>query len=134
MRGYSVWVGRWPAAKPCGKTNLTPGKNIGRLRSAGVELAPIGLLSNLLQPKAQMTRNSDVANRPTGNIRPLAASPPLPEDEPAASAPTTADKIALLEKALSRYQAGIEVQQRQLETLRKSLMPRTADEASRGNR
>jgi hypothetical protein len=34
--------------------------------------------------------------------------PPLPP------APTPADKIALLEKALARYQAVIELQQRQL--------------------
>jgi hypothetical protein len=103
---------------------------------AGVELAsaPTGLLSNLLQPKVQNTDGAIVANGPTGNIRPLAVSPPLPDDEPAAPATTTADKTALLAKALSRYQAVIEVQQRQLETLRKSLMPRTADEASRGNR
>jgi len=40
----------------------------------------------------------------------------LPDDEPpAAIAPTNAEKIALLEKALDRYRAVIEIQQQQLQ-------------------
>ena len=100
-------------------------RDVTVILGGGVEVssAPAELLSNLMQPKVQMARNSEgaiVANRPAGNIRLLAAAPPLPEDEPAATAPTTADKIALLEKALNRYQSVIDVQQRQLADEQKS--------------
>jgi serine protease Do len=135
-------------------------RDVTVILGGGVELAsaPADLLSTLMQPKVQLARLSDgaiVANRPAGNVRPLSAAPPLPDDESPATAPTTDEKIALLEKALSRYQSVIEVQQRQLadgqksqqeqseliqslraelDSLRKSLKPRTAEEASRGNR
>jgi hypothetical protein len=64
-----------------------------------------------------------IARRGEQNVRPV-FSPPLPEDElpPAGSASagqapkqfTTAEKLAILEKALDRYRVVIEVQQKQL--------------------
>jgi putative serine protease PepD len=84
----------------------------------GVELtsAPRDALAGLMQPKVELARDGQgaiVARRPAGNVREVFA-PPLPDDPPPAAAPTPADKIALLEKALGRYQAVIELQQRQL--------------------
>jgi septal ring factor EnvC (AmiA/AmiB activator) len=45
----------------------------------------------------------------------VAALPPLPDEAPPpAAVPTAAEKLALLEKAMDRYQAVIEIQQRQI--------------------
>jgi len=84
----------------------------------GVELttAPRDALAGLMQPKVELARDGQgaiVARRPAGNVREVFA-PPLPDDPPPAAGPTPADKIALLERALERYQAVIELQQRQL--------------------
>ncbi len=93
----------------------------------GVEVpsAPAEFLAGIVQPKVQLTR--DARGIVIGPRRPGApdvaaaadALPPLPDDEPpAAIAPTAADQISLLEKALDRYQAVIEIQQRELQSLR----------------
>jgi hypothetical protein len=84
----------------------------------GVELssAPFDLLADLIQPKVEMTRDPRggyIARRPASAVREVSV-PPLPDDEPAATAPTAADKISLLERALDRYQSVIELQQREL--------------------
>ena len=83
----------------------------------GVEVsaAPFELLAGLMQPKVEIARDAAgnyIAKRGERNIREV-FSPPLPDEEfPAV--PTTADKLALLEKALDRYRIVIEVQQKQL--------------------
>jgi serine protease Do len=90
----------------------------------GVEVAsaPIELLSGLMQPKVQVVREGSgyIARRPGDTIREV-FQPALPPDDAAPSAATPAEKIALLEKALDRYRAVIELQQRQIETLRGQL-------------
>jgi S1-C subfamily serine protease len=85
----------------------------------GVEIssAPAELLADLVQPKVRLSRGDDGAivtnrNRTAGPA--VAVLPPLPDDAPPTAAPTAADKIALLERALARYQAVIELQQKQL--------------------
>lgn len=84
----------------------------------GVELssAPFDLLADLVQPKVRLAIDRDgaiVASRRASKLREVFA-PPLPDDEPPPAAPTAAEQIALLQKALDRYQAVIELQQRQL--------------------
>jgi S1-C subfamily serine protease len=83
----------------------------------GVEVAsaPLEMLSGLMQPKVEIVREGSgyIARRPSGTIREV-FQPPLPLEEPPPAGATPADKIALLEKALVRYQAVIEYQQRQL--------------------
>jgi S1-C subfamily serine protease len=83
----------------------------------GVEVAsaPLEMLSGLIQPKIEIVREGTgyVARRPASTTREV-FQPPLPPEEPAPAAATPAEKIALLEKALDRYRAVIEYQQRQL--------------------
>ncbi|MCU0877771.1 MAG: S1C family serine protease [Pirellulaceae bacterium] len=83
----------------------------------GVEVAsaPLEMLSGLMQPKVEIVRegNGYISRRSSGTIREV-FQPPLPTGEPPPAGATPADKIALLEKALVRYQAVIEYQQRQL--------------------
>jgi S1-C subfamily serine protease len=84
----------------------------------GVELAnvPFDLMVDLVQPKVELQRDPRGGYLAKGRgpaTRPL-ASPPLPDEEPFAPAPTAAEKIALLEKALDRYRTVIELQQKQL--------------------
>jgi len=93
--------------------------NISVTLGGGVEIssAPAELLADLVQPKVRLTRGDDRAivtsrNRTAGSA--VAVLPPLPDDASPAVAPTAADKIALLERALARYQAVIELQQKQL--------------------
>jgi hypothetical protein len=88
----------------------------------GVEFSsvPFDLVVDLVRPKVELQRDprggylAKGAGRATS--RPL-ASPPLPDDEPpaTAAAPTADEKIALLEKALDRYLRFIELQQKQLQ-------------------
>ena len=85
----------------------------------GIELdaASTDLLADLVQPKVFLNRTSDGAIVTTRGPAPaptVAVQPPLPNDLPPVIAPTSTDKIALLEKALARYQAVIELQQKQL--------------------
>jgi serine protease Do len=93
----------------------------------GVEVAsaPIELLSGLIQPKVQVVREGSgyIARRPGDTIREV-FQPELPPESPLDETPKTAtpaEKIALLEKALDRYRAVIELQQRELEMLRRQL-------------
>ena len=84
----------------------------------GVEFPfmPFDLAIDLVQPKVELQRDPRGGYLARGRgpgIR-LLGSPPLPDDEPAAAAPTSAEQIALLEKALDRYRTVIELQQRQL--------------------
>jgi len=84
----------------------------------GVEFSsmPFDLALDLVQPKVELQRDPRGGYLAKGRgptTRPL-ASPPLPDDEPLAQAPTSAEKIALLEKALDRYRTVIELQQKQL--------------------
>jgi S1-C subfamily serine protease len=83
----------------------------------GVEVAsaPLEMLSGLMQPKVEIVREGSgyIAKRPSSTIREV-FQPALPLEEPPPAGATPADKIALLEKALVRYQAVIEYQQRQL--------------------
>ena len=85
----------------------------------GVELshASTELLADLVQPKVRLARDADgaiVTTRGRSATPAVSVLPPLPNDTPPAAPPTPADKIALLEKALSRYQAVIELHQKQL--------------------
>jgi hypothetical protein len=90
----------------------------------GVEVAsaPIELLSGLIQPKVQIVRKGSgyIARRPGDTIREV-FQPELPPDDAVPPAATPAEKIALLEKALDRYRAVIELQQHELQTLRRQL-------------
>jgi len=83
----------------------------------GVEVssAPLELLSGLMQPRVQIVKEGGgyVARRPGDTIREV-FQPALPAEEPASPTATPAEKITLLEKALDRYRAVIEFQQRQL--------------------
>ena len=85
----------------------------------GVEFSsiPFDLAIDLVQPKVELQRDPRGGYLAKGAsrfaARPL-ASPPLPDDEPPIAAPTAAEKIALLEKALDRYRTVIELQQKQL--------------------
>jgi S1-C subfamily serine protease len=85
----------------------------------GVELpsVPADLLADLVQPKVRVVRDGEraiVTSRRQAPSPAVAVLPPLPDDRPLPVAPTASDKITLLEKALERYQAVIELQQRQL--------------------
>jgi hypothetical protein len=84
----------------------------------GVEItsAPLDVIASFVEPKVQLIRDARgiVVNAPRGGVAEVAAQPPLPDDPPPAAAPTAADKLALLEKAMGRYQAVIEIQQRQI--------------------
>ena len=97
-------------------------KDVSVVLGGGIEVssAPLELLSGLMQPKVQIVREGDsyVARRPGDTLREV-FQPALPAEEPAAAAATPAEKIALLEKALDRYRAVIEFQQRQLQTEQK---------------
>lgn len=90
----------------------------------GIEVtsAQQDLLAGIIQPKIEITRSSDgkyIAQRHGTAVREV-FSPPLPEDDaPPAAGPTSREKIALLEKAIERYQAVIEAQQGQLSGERK---------------
>jgi hypothetical protein len=73
------------------------------------------MLSGLIQPKIEIIREGTgyVARRPASTLREV-FQPQLPAEEPPPAAATPAEKITLLEKALDRYRAVIEYQQRQL--------------------
>jgi serine protease Do len=83
----------------------------------GVEVssAPLELLSGLMQPRVQVVKEAGgyVSRRPGGTTGEV-FQPALPAEEPAPATATPAQKIALLEKALDRYRAALEFQQRQL--------------------
>jgi S1-C subfamily serine protease len=86
-----------------------------------VSSAPADFLAGIMQPKVRLARDDDgaiVTTRGETNASRAAAQvttfPPLPNDAPPIVAPTAAEKIALLEKALERYQAVIELQQKLL--------------------
>src|SRR5207302_817944 len=79
--------------------------------------APANLLADIIPPKVRLSRDADgtiVTSRGKSAGPAVAVLPPLPDEVPPATAPTPSDKIALLEKALGRYQAVIELQQKQL--------------------
>jgi hypothetical protein len=83
-----------------------------------VELAsaPLELLSGLIRPKVELVRDraGNIAKRPEEVVREV-FQPEVAADEAAAPATATpAEKIALLERALDRYRAVIEYQQRQI--------------------
>jgi hypothetical protein len=81
-----------------------------------VSSAPFELLAGLIQPKVEIVRQPDgsyIARRGDRTVREV-FSPPLPDDEPPPQPRTSADAIALLEKALDRYRIVIELQQKQL--------------------
>ncbi len=98
----------------------------------GVEVssAPLEMLSGLMQPRVQVVKEAGgyVARRPSEVIRSDSIrevfQPALPAEELAPTlgaglttppTATPAEKIALLEKALDRYRAVIEFQQRRLQ-------------------
>jgi hypothetical protein len=94
-------------------------RDVSVVLGGGVELAsaPADLLADLIQPKVHLSRDDAgaiVANKTSSAAAQVAVVPPLPDDTPPPTPPNAADKIALLEKALSRYQAVIELQQKQL--------------------
>lgn len=90
----------------------------------GIEVTsmPQDLLAGIIQPKIEITRSPDgkyFAQRQGTGIREV-FSPPLPDDAaPPETGPTSREKIALLERAIERYQAVIEVQQGQISSERK---------------
>lgn len=90
----------------------------------GVELAsaPRQLLSELIQPQLQIGRDPSGAyvtrSRPGHLAEVFAPAEPAGDDPPAA---TAAEKMALLEKALERYQRVIEMQQQQIQSLKTEL-------------
>jgi len=84
----------------------------------GVEVssATVDFLAGVMQPKVQLTRDSRgiVLGPRRGGLGEVAA-PVLPEEPPPPpTGPTAADTIAFQEKALTRYQAALEILQRQL--------------------
>jgi S1-C subfamily serine protease len=93
-------------------------RDVAVVLGGGVEIehAPADVLAQLIQPKVRLARDGQgeiVASR--GPATPaVAVLPPLPDDTPPPTAPTAADKIALLEMAVGRYQAVIEIQQKRL--------------------
>jgi len=101
----------------------------------GVEVssATVDFLAGVMQPKVQLTRDASgiVLGPRRGGLGEVAA-PVLPDEPPPAPvAPTAAETIALQEKAIARYQAALEILQRQLaalqadmEALRKSAAPK----------
>jgi S1-C subfamily serine protease len=84
----------------------------------GVEVAsaPLDVLSGLIQPKVQIIRENGayVTRRPSDTLREVFQPPLTAPEQPVAAAATPADKIAVLEKALDRYQTVIDLQRRQL--------------------
>jgi serine protease Do len=93
--------------------------DISVILGGGVELdaASTRLVADLVQPKIRLSRTVDgaiVANRSPSAPAAVSVLPPLPNDGPPPAASVLADQIALLEKSLTRYQAVIELQQRQL--------------------
>jgi serine protease Do len=101
-------------------------RDISVVLGGGVEVAsaPADLLADLVQPKIRLSRDpagAIVTNQTSSAPPHVVVLPPLPDEAPPAAPPTSADKISLLEKALSRYQAVIELQQKQLESLRTEL-------------
>jgi S1-C subfamily serine protease len=86
-----------------------------------VTSAPVDFLAGIIQPKVRLARDGDgaiVTSRGGSTAAEAAgqtvAFPPLPNDAPPVAAPTSLEKIALLEKALERYQSVIEFQQKLL--------------------
>jgi len=115
--------------KQPGDTTLFRIRREGAIKDAQVVLgggvpvnsAPADFLAGIMQPKVRLARGGDgaiVATRGSSAASAAAgqvvAFPPLPNDAPPVVAPTAADKIALLEKALARYQSVIELQQKLL--------------------
>ena len=90
----------------------------------GIEVtsAPQDLLAGIIQPKVEITRSADgkyIAQRQGTAVREV-FSPPLPDDKaPPEPGPTSREKIALLERAIERYQSVIEIQQAQISSERK---------------
>ena len=94
-------------------------RDIHVVLGGGVVLSslPFDVAIDLIQPKVELQRDPRGGYLARGrgpNVRSL-ASPPLPDDDPPVAAPTSAEKIALLEKALDRYRTVIELQQKQLQ-------------------
>ena len=97
-------------------------RDIQVVLGGGVELAsaPLEMLTGFIQPKIQVTREGTgyIARRPGSMVQEVFQPPLSAEEQSPATATTTAataaDKIALLERALDRYRAVIEYQQRQL--------------------
>ena len=91
----------------------------------GVELAnvPFDLMVDLVRPKVELQRDprGGYLAKGRGPTTRTLASPPLPDDEPPAVAPTAEEKMAFLEKALDRYRTVIELQQKQLQDEQKHL-------------
>jgi serine protease Do len=93
--------------------------------SGGLELssAPRTLLSDLIQPQLQIGRDPSGAYVTRNRASHLAevfapADAAADEEKPA---PTTAEKLALLEKALDRYRQVIQLQQQQIQALKDEL-------------
>jgi len=93
----------------------------------GVELPQLSHndLGQLFLPRVEVGRGRDgnyFAQSSPGHIREVAAPPlPIDKDPPTAPAPTAEQKIDLLIKSLERYQAVIELQQREIKSLREEL-------------
>ncbi|WP_425616079.1 S1C family serine protease [Anatilimnocola sp. NA78] len=90
----------------------------------GVELPKLTQndLGKLIQPRVQVGRGPDgnyFAQSGNSSVREVFA-PPLPAEVELPLPPTSEEKIKLLEKALERYQAVIELQQQQLRELQKA--------------
>jgi S1-C subfamily serine protease len=93
----------------------------------GVELPQLSQqdLGQLFLPRVEVGRDPDgkfFAQRRPGHLREV-SQPPLPADPEPAPPPTAQQKIDLLIKALERYQAVIEAQQREIRDLREGLKP-----------
>jgi len=93
----------------------------------GLELpsAPRNLLSDLIQPQLQVGRDPSGAyvtrNRPGHLAEVFAPAPANTDNDNERREPTTAEKLALLEKALDRYRQVIELQQQQIQALKDEL-------------
>jgi S1-C subfamily serine protease len=126
----SVYQGVLPTLyKQPGDTTTFRIRREGAIKDAQVVLgggvpvtsAPADFLAGIVQPKVRLARDVDgaiVTRRGETDASKVAAQvtafPPLPGDAPPVVAPTAAEKIALLEKALERYQSVIELQQKLL--------------------
>jgi hypothetical protein len=91
----------------------------------GVELPQLSQqdLGQLFLPRVEVGRDPEgkfFAQRRPGHLREV-SQPPLPTEPEPVAAPTAKQKIDLLIKALERYQAVIELQQKEIRELREGL-------------
>jgi S1-C subfamily serine protease len=99
-------------------------KDVRVVLGGGVELPRLSQndLGQLIRPQVKVGRGPDgnyYAQSAAGHVREVFA-PPLPLEPEPSALPTNEAKIELLEKAIERYQAVIELQQQQIRALKEA--------------